>query len=358
MSKHGMAVGLNHSEMSYHILADDVSGEHPVLDCPVVISGSGGKGKYTLIGNMGATTGAIIVKFDPASVPDRCVWTYDGTSASEYSSSSEGYLEGVIGTISSGANCGLTNADGSDGVTFTGNNHYYDQTAGAYESDGTTVDLNSGSAYTASQVTLTTNAPGDCYMVVPKPNSSPTNVTLVIDGPCSGTGWSVDMYCAKALTAKPMGAAGAACSTITNLTGMEVTGGTTLTGSTDISGLNGQYIFGNGIPFGTTITAVNVGGDPNTATISKTSTNASGLDVTASAGILYFVDVNHAEGNTVGSTSYNAAHQPETNDWVFTDENGANQLAAGTYPVEVVVGGAQKKIVVSSDGIITAVNNC
>ena len=99
MSKHGMAVGLNHSEMSYHILADDVSGEHPVLDCPVVISGSGGKGKYTLIGNMGATTGAIIVKFDPASVPDRCVWTYDGTSASEYSSSSEGYLEGVIGTI-------------------------------------------------------------------------------------------------------------------------------------------------------------------------------------------------------------------------------------------------------------------
>ena len=358
MSTHGNGIGAGMSELSYHILADDVSGDHPVIACPVTISGAGGRGLYTLIGNMGAPTCAVIVKFNPLSVPDRCTWTYDGTTASEYSSVNEGYLEGVVGTIGAGANCGLTNADGSDGVTFTGNNHYYDQAAGAYESDGTTVDLNGGNAYTASQVTLTTNAPGNCTMVVPKPNASPTNVTLVIDGPCSGTGWQVQMYCAKPCNAKPMGGEGKDCDTITNISGAAITGGTTLNaGTTDISGANGEFVFGPGIPLGTTITAVNVGGDATVATLSNTCTNALGIAVSISPGIFYYVDISHNEGNTVGSTGYNQDTTVEVHDWAFQDRSAVGQLAAGTYPVEITPG-TKRKLVVSSDGIVTAINNC
>tara|TARA_R100001463_G_scaffold85139_2_gene140015 strand:+ start:10168 stop:11241 length:1074 start_codon:yes stop_codon:yes gene_type:complete len=357
MSKHGMAVGLNHSEMSYHILADDVSGENPIIACPVQINGAGGRGLYTLIGNMGSPTGAVIVKFNPLSVPDRCAWTYDGTTASEYSSASEGYLEGVVGTISAGSNCGLTNANGSNGATFTGNNHYYDTEAEAFESDGTTVDLNGGNAYTASQVTLTNSAPGDCTMVIPKPSLSPTNVTLVIDGPCPGTGWRVDMYCAKNLNGKAMGGEGKACSTINLLTGAAITGGTTLNAGSDISGSINEFVFGPGIPLYTRISAVNVGGNPNVATLSNPATNAVGIDISISPGAFWYVDVSHAEGNTFNSTGYNQDTTVEVNDWAFQDFNAVGQLAAGTYPVEITPG-VVKQVTVSSDGIVTSIANC
>jgi len=359
MSTHGNGIGAGMSELSYHILADDTTGDNPVIACPVQLNGAGGRGLYTLIGNMGAPTGAVIVKFNPLSVPDRCTWTYDGTTASEYSSATEGYLEGIVGTVSAGANCGLTNADGSDGVTFTGNNHYYDLSAGAFESDGTTVDLNDGNAYTASQVSLTTNAPGDCTMVIPKPNSSPTNVTLVIDGPCSGTGWRVDMYCAKPLNFKAKGGEGKACSTITLLSGSAaITGGTTLnSGGTSLTGTVNEFVFGPGIPLGTTVTAVNVGGNPNVVTLSQACTNAVGITVSISPEIFCYVDVSHSEGNTVGSTGYNQALAVEVNDWAFQDFNAVNQLSAATHPVEITPG-VIKQVTVSSDGIVTSIANC
>ena len=357
MSTHGNGIGSGMSQLSYYILADDTIGDHPVIACPISLTGAGGRGLYTLIGDMGNPTGAIIVKFNPQSVPDRCTWTYDGTTASEYSSATEGYLEGVVGTIGAGANCGLTNANGSDGVTFTGNNHYYDTEAQAYESDGTTVDLNGGNAYTASQVSLTTNAPGACTMVIPKPNFTPANVTLVIDGPCPGTAWSVNMFCAKPLNAKPMGGEGKACTTIAGFEAAAITGGTTLNAAGNVSGSFGEFVFGPGIPIGTTISAVNVGGNPNVATISNPANNAVGINISVSPGIFYYVDVSHNEGNTIGSTGYNKDATVEVHDWAFQDSSAINQLGAGTYPVEITPG-VFKQVTVSSDGVVTSIANC
>ena len=76
----------------------------PPTTCPVcpvrcdsTISGNGGQGIYKLEFDAGEDTGAVIIRFNPAAVPDRCTWTYDGVSASEYSSPTQGYLQGVIG---------------------------------------------------------------------------------------------------------------------------------------------------------------------------------------------------------------------------------------------------------------------
>ena len=42
---------------------------------------------------------------------------------------------------------------------------------------------------------LTPSAPGVCTMVIPKPNATPNLVDLLIDGPCGGTAWEVDIFC-------------------------------------------------------------------------------------------------------------------------------------------------------------------
>ena len=52
--------------------------------CPTgTVNGSGGGGKYFMNVNVGSDMGAIVVRFNPQSQPDKCTWTYDGVSASE-----------------------------------------------------------------------------------------------------------------------------------------------------------------------------------------------------------------------------------------------------------------------------------
>ena len=169
------------------------------VSCGTAINGNGNQGLYNLDFNATATTGAIVVKFNPASFPDKCTWTFDGVSASEYSSASEGYLQGFVGTIASGisqCNPDLTNANGSMNPapgTFTGNINNYDGTA--FVNTGVSVTMGPYADAASGGMSLTANAPGDCTMVIPKPNATPSIVSLVIDAPCGTTGWGVDIFC-------------------------------------------------------------------------------------------------------------------------------------------------------------------
>lgn len=167
------------------------------VPCGSGVSGSGGTGQYTVTMNLGNSVGAAIVSFNPASVPDKCTWTYDGVSASEYSTATEGYLQGVIGTISSGNNCSpqLTNLNGSNGQTASGASFVYDSGTNQFVNQGVPVTLGPYANQAAGGVSLTTNAPGVGVMVVPKPNTTPENVTFVIEGPCATTGWSIAVVC-------------------------------------------------------------------------------------------------------------------------------------------------------------------
>ena len=53
------------------------------VPCGGGINGTGATGKYTLSMNLGNSIGAVVITFNPQSVPDKCTWTYDGVAKSE-----------------------------------------------------------------------------------------------------------------------------------------------------------------------------------------------------------------------------------------------------------------------------------
>ncbi len=185
------------------------------VPCGSGVNGNGGTGKYLLSMNLGNSIGAVKVTFNPQSVPDKCSWTYDGTTKSEYSTSSEGYLQGVVGKISSAASCTLTmdNANGSNNQTTTGTTYLYDAGSNTFVNQGTPATLGPYANQAGGGVTFTNNPPGNCIMGVPKPNATPETVDFVIEGPCSGTAWSIAVECPAALTSF-QGSAGAASSNL------------------------------------------------------------------------------------------------------------------------------------------------
>tara|TARA_R100001086_G_scaffold158824_1_gene85101 strand:- start:4665 stop:6152 length:1488 start_codon:yes stop_codon:yes gene_type:complete len=65
----------------------------------------GERGVYTVDFELGSTPGAAIITFSPGisnvtcvPIPDKCTWSYNGVTASEYSSLLGGYQTGLIGT--------------------------------------------------------------------------------------------------------------------------------------------------------------------------------------------------------------------------------------------------------------------
>ncbi len=162
-----------------------------------VSPGSNGFGQYRITVDLGTGTGAAIAEFtvgtDSAA---RCTWTYDGQSASEYSSPNYGYCQGLIGDENL---VGISNATGSNGNSYVGQNFNF--TNPSWTSQGTAtwgpyankaaggVDLTPGGGY------------GTCIMVVPKPNSAPNSVTFVIDRTSTQSGdWTFKVNCPGNLT--------------------------------------------------------------------------------------------------------------------------------------------------------------
>ena len=104
------------------------------VPCGTPIIASGNHGVYRVSLDFGNSQGAAIITFNVGGsdtndnpVPDKLTWTFDGTTASEYSSLLGGYLTGYIGAAdidASGYDCGCcTNCNigvyGANGVTTT-----------------------------------------------------------------------------------------------------------------------------------------------------------------------------------------------------------------------------------------------
>ena len=75
------------------------------VPCGSPITGSGNNGIYRISFDFGTATGAAIITFNPGThansqnpVPDKMTWTFDGQTASEYSSRLGGYMTGYIGS--------------------------------------------------------------------------------------------------------------------------------------------------------------------------------------------------------------------------------------------------------------------
>jgi len=163
----------------------------PAEPCGGSLSASGNQGIYLLNIDTGGTAfdvGAIIVKFNPFSVPDGIKAIYDGVVYNKLSAYASGYhgstnASGHTYVGTTGSDCGIS------GNTYVLNEYVYSD--GSFNTSGNqqTVSIDSG------DVSLTSSSPGTCTMVIPKPTPAPTQVSFEFVGPCSGTAFDIEVFC-------------------------------------------------------------------------------------------------------------------------------------------------------------------
>jgi hypothetical protein len=318
-------------QMVNGVLGAAVSCPDCQIPCGSPITASGQSGIYRATFEFGISTGAAIITFNPGigataqnPVPSKMTWTFDGQSASEYSSYLGGYSQGYIGSPDACVCCqdcnvtvlgagGLTVASGSNGNSFS-NVDIYDFTNGAFQQvPGITGNIpswqgnNSGEQTLqvcgASTVPLIGYAPFNSTMVVPVPvSATATTVSIEVIAPCVSSTFSFEVLCPVLLNS---------------------------------------------------FSASNVG--------------ASELAVCdeAKPNTFYNAGIN-TKGNSLrpvgqgGAIAPTPATQVGLHDWVFTDAYGVNPLAAGFYSINNLINGAttQNYIRVSSDGIVIFIDNC
>lgn len=168
--------------------------------CGTSIGGSGGSGVYMVNLNVGSTaTGAIIITFNPAGVPDGIRGTYDGIVYNKLSSPVYGGLQSsnyghytIIGSTGSVGGCGDWYPSGA---TLTQPEFLYDPLTSTFTATG-------GTATTVISTTdffIESGTMGNCIMVIPKPNTTPSTLLIEIIGPCSSTAWTFAASCPAAL---------------------------------------------------------------------------------------------------------------------------------------------------------------
>jgi hypothetical protein len=163
--------------------------------CGEAISLSGNEGVYYLNVNLGSSTGAVIIEFNPFGIPDGVIALFDSVTYNGLSSPSFGWLQGTaglptyIGSSSAGCSSGLV-----AGSPYTLDEFQYNGTI--FAPLGTTESV----SIAAGQLELTASGPGNCIMVIPKTAASPSTLNLTFIGPCSGTAFTMSVACPAALT--------------------------------------------------------------------------------------------------------------------------------------------------------------
>ena len=200
------SVGGIYREISGGILGPPQTCPSCLVPCGVPIVGNGFQGQYVINMDLGNSTGAAMIFFNPMGVPDKCTWTYDGISASEYSHVTFGYIQGIIGAATGGASgqsCApnITNGAGSGGATYAGTIFNYNGTA--FVNTGAPVTMGPYTNQVSGGTDLVgTFNPGwglgfGATMVIPKPNITPTNLNITIDAPCGTTAFNITAICRR-----------------------------------------------------------------------------------------------------------------------------------------------------------------
>lgn len=165
--------------------------------CGETINASGGQGIYLLdldTGSTGGDVGAVIVRFDPYSVPDGIRATLGANVYNALTSSVDGFHQSAtagnftyIGQI--GGDCGIS------GTTYPALTEYsYNGTS--FVATGGTQSI----TVAPGDVSLGASSPGSCLMVIPKLTASPSVINFEVVGPCSGTAWQMSVDCPVLLT--------------------------------------------------------------------------------------------------------------------------------------------------------------
>lgn len=161
------------------------------VPCGGSIGGSGGQGVYLANINTGTDVGAIVVYFNPDSVPDGIRAIYDGNTYNTLSSPLDGLHKStnpigftVVGNIIS--DCSLS---GNITNIPAATEYLYDGTSFVPTGNTQAITLNPG------DISLSSSSPGNCIMVIPKVNASPSIINFEMLGPCSGTVWTISILC-------------------------------------------------------------------------------------------------------------------------------------------------------------------
>lgn len=168
------------------------------IPCGSPIVGTGAQGIYNIDLGLGTATGAVVIKFDPLSVPDGILATLNSVGYNKLSSPNYGVLQ----SSSAGATyVGSTGSTGTDcswwypsGGTQTGVS-VYNWNGTSFVLTGATESL----TIATSQIQLTASGPGGCVMVIPKTTTSNLTLNVRAIGPCTSTGWNIDVSCPTAL---------------------------------------------------------------------------------------------------------------------------------------------------------------
>ena len=161
--------------------------------CGGAISASGQQGIYYLNIDLGTDIGAVVVTFNPASVPDGISALFNSVVYNGVSSPSYGWLQGTAGLPT------YVGATGSD-CGIVANSPY---TLDEFQYNGSTfTDLGTTTSVSvvAGQMQLTVASPGNCKMVIPKTAASPSVLDMTFIGPCFGTVFSIGVVCPTPLT--------------------------------------------------------------------------------------------------------------------------------------------------------------
>lgn len=223
-------------------LLPQVSCPSCAVPCGGTINASGGEGVYYVDVELGSATGAVVVTFDPFSVPDGVLATFNSITYNGLSSPNHGWLQGSAGLPTYIGN------SGSDCAIVANSPH----TLSEFDYDGTSfVSLGTTKSVTvlSGQMQLTATDPGNSVMVIPKTVGSPSVLSLEFIGPCSGTAFDLSVSCPALLdpfdSSVMAASSGAACLLSANQTYYvaHVTGSAGVLGLYDLvfSDPNGEF---------------------------------------------------------------------------------------------------------------------
>jgi hypothetical protein len=165
---------------------------------------------------LGTSTGAVVVRFDPINVPDGISAVFDSIIYNGLTSPLFGWRQGTAGLPTYIGrlydDCGIV-----AGSPYTLNEFQYDGTNFVSLGTTTSVSVSSG------QMQLTLGPPpGNSVMVIPKTTSSPSILNLAVIGICSSPTFNLTVSCPAALTSFDSSAvnanSSAACSDTINQT--------------------------------------------------------------------------------------------------------------------------------------------
>ena len=171
------------------LLLDSVACPACVTPCGGTINTSGTQGVYNIEVSLGSAVGAVVIRFDPAGIPDGLFVTYNGTTYTEVVSETHGFLAGgYLGLSTSSCVSGLPLP-----APYTLNQFEY--SGGSFVATGLTEDI-----IVTDLSSLTPTRPNSCVLVLPKLTATPDIMSIKVVGFCASTAWNIEIDCPASLT--------------------------------------------------------------------------------------------------------------------------------------------------------------